>query len=106
MEPFALMAWAERQADELLADTGRRWDHVRGVVRQAQRASPVLGEDDRPYLVAAAWLHDIGYAPRLAVTAFHPLDGARYLRSLGQERLAGLVAYLPLVGSMRPRPLA
>ena len=31
-------------------------------------------------LEAAAWLHDIGYAPGLAVTGFHPLDGARYLR--------------------------
>jgi hypothetical protein len=29
---------------------------------------------------AAAWLHDIGYAPGLAATGFHPLDGARYLR--------------------------
>ena len=25
-------------------------------------------------------LHDIGYAPGLAATGFHPLDGARYLR--------------------------
>ena len=31
-------------------------------------------------LEAAAWLHDIGYAPGLAATGFHPLDGARYLR--------------------------
>jgi hypothetical protein len=32
--------------------------------------------------VAAAWLHDIGYAPAIAEsgTGFHPLDGARYLR--------------------------
>ena len=29
---------------------------------------------------AAAWLHDMGYAPGLAATGFHPLDGARYLR--------------------------
>ena len=44
-------------------------------------------------LVAAAWLHDIGYAPTLAATVFHPLDGARHLRALGHERLARLVAY-------------
>ncbi len=31
-------------------------------------------------LVAAAYLHDIGYAPELAITGFHPLDGARHLR--------------------------
>jgi hypothetical protein len=26
------------------------------------------------------WLHDIGYAPSLATTGLHQLDGARYLR--------------------------
>jgi len=26
-------------------------------------------------LEAAAWLHDIGYAPDLVVSGFHPLDG-------------------------------
>jgi hypothetical protein len=31
-------------------------------------------------LEAAAWLHDIGYAPDLALTGLHALDGARYLR--------------------------
>jgi hypothetical protein len=93
MEPLALPAWAEQQAGKLLADTGMRWDHVRGVVRQAHRAGQVLREEDRPYLIAAAWLHDIGYASSIAATAFHPLDGARHVRALGQERLAGLVAY-------------
>ncbi len=29
---------------------------------------------------AAAWLHDIGYAPGLAATGLHAFDGARYLR--------------------------
>jgi hypothetical protein len=28
----------------------------------------------------AAWLHDIGYTPDLALTGLHALDGARYLR--------------------------
>lgn len=31
---------------------------------------------------AAAWLHDIGYAPPIARVGFHPLDGARYLRDV------------------------
>jgi hypothetical protein len=44
-------------------------------------------------LVAAACLHDLGYAPALIETGFHGLDGARHLRALGYERLAGLVAY-------------
>jgi hypothetical protein len=33
---------------------------------------------------AAAWLHDIGYPPGLAVTGLHALDGARYLRDAQQ----------------------
>jgi HD superfamily phosphodiesterase len=45
-------------------------------------------------LEAAAWLHDIGYSPGLVDTGFHPLDGARYLRSRGvDERLVCLVAH-------------
>jgi hypothetical protein len=44
--------------------------------------------------VAAAWLHDIGYAPQLAETGFHPLDGARFLRRVDvDERVVSLVAY-------------
>jgi len=39
----------------------------------------VLGAD-ADLLEAAAWLHDIGYTPDLAVTGLHALDGARYLR--------------------------
>jgi hypothetical protein len=42
----------------------------------------------------AAWLHDIGYAPELVKTGFHPLDGARYLRRAGVNGLVvSLVAY-------------
>jgi hypothetical protein len=40
------------------------------------------------------WLHDIGYAPELAGTGCHPLDGARYLRRIGvDEQVVSLVAY-------------
>jgi hypothetical protein len=44
---------------------------------------------------AAAWLHDIGYAPDLVNTGFHALDGARYLRDVhgADERLCRLVAH-------------
>ena len=45
-------------------------------------------------LVAAAWLHDIGYAPGLVQTGFHPLDGARFLRRAGADgQVVSLVAY-------------
>jgi hypothetical protein len=43
--------------------------------------------------MAAAWLHDVGYAPPLNKLGFHPVDGARYVRQLGRERLASLVAH-------------
>ncbi|MGI9098564.1 MAG: HD domain-containing protein [Solirubrobacteraceae bacterium] len=53
----------------------------------------VVAIEDRPTLLAAAYLHDIGYAPDLARTGFHPLDGAIWLRERQRERLARLVAH-------------
>jgi predicted hydrolase (HD superfamily) len=56
----------------------RRWAHVQGVAARAHSLAPVLGAD-ADLLEAAAWLHDMGYAPGLADTGLHALDGARYL---------------------------
>ncbi|WP_189219156.1 MULTISPECIES: HD domain-containing protein [Streptomyces] len=86
--------WATRVAEgELSAVLPRRWAHTRGVAERATEVGPVLGKD-AGLLVAAATLHDVGYAPRLAVTGFHPLDGARFLRDEhgADERLVRLVA--------------
>ena len=45
-------------------------------------------------LVAAAWLHDISYAPAVIRTGLHALDGAVVLRELGwANRVVGFVAY-------------
>lgn len=85
--------WAARYAERLLSPLGRRWAHTEGVVRLARVVSRVLAPADRPYLIAAAYLHDLGYAPVLVDTGFHPIDGARHLRDLGHERLSDLVAY-------------
>jgi hypothetical protein len=52
---------------------------VQGVAPRARSLAPVLGAD-ADLLEAATWLHDSGYAPGLAVTGLHALDGARYLR--------------------------
>jgi HD domain len=93
VEPADLPSWAEQQAAALLAGLGDRWSHVQEVAAQARRVSAVLAPKDRPYLIAAAWLHDVGYAPSLNKLGFHPVDGARYVRQHGQERLASLVAY-------------
>jgi hypothetical protein len=94
MDPGELVRWAETEASALLSDMGDRWRHVQAVAARALIAGQALeAEEDRTALLAAAWLHDVGYAPSVAVTGFHPLDGARYVRQLGQERVAGLVAH-------------
>jgi len=75
-----LASWAEPLARALLQESlPRRWAHVQGVAARARSLAPALGAD-ADLLEAAAWLHDIGYAPSLVATGFHPLDGARYLR--------------------------
>jgi len=74
----------------------RRWDHVRGVGAKAEHLSRALFREDsrdRDVLVAAGYVHDIGYAPGLRRTGLHQLDGARFIRKLGDCRLAGLVAH-------------
>jgi hypothetical protein len=87
--------WAERVARDLLAEPlPRRWAHTKGVAAQARSLVGILGEY-ADLITAAAWLHDIGYAPVVAVTGFHPLDGARYLRDAhnADVRLCRLVAH-------------
>ena len=81
-------------AGRLLANSlPRRWQHVQGVGGEAAHVAEVLGLADGA-LVAAAWLHDIGYGPDVTDTGFHPLDGARFLRRIGVgDRVARLVAH-------------
>ncbi|MCX4441336.1 HD domain-containing protein [Streptomyces bacillaris] len=86
--------WAMEVAEaELSNPLPRRWAHTQGVAERAIKVRPVLGAD-ADLLLAAATLHDVGYAPRLAVTGFHPLDGARFLRDEhgAEQRLVRLVA--------------
>ncbi|MFD5105030.1 HD domain-containing protein [Streptomyces cinereoruber] len=86
--------WATKlAATELSTTLPRRWAHTQGVADRATEIGQVLGEN-AGLLVAAATLHDVGYAPRLAATGFHPLDGARFLRDEhgADKRLTRLVA--------------
>lgn len=72
----------------------RRWAHVQAVGARAAELAVTVEPGERCLLVAAGWLHDIGYAPDAAVTGFHPLDGARFLSALGwPDRLVALVAH-------------
>jgi hypothetical protein len=88
-----LVGWAAREAEHRLSPLESRWAHTQGVAARAHALAPAVPEDDRQVLVAAAYLHDIGYATDLADSGFHPLDGARWLRAQGQKRLACLVAH-------------
>jgi hypothetical protein len=90
-----LASWAQQLAWALLQEAlPRRWAHVQGVAGRARSLAPVLGAD-ADLLEAAAWLHDIGYAPGLATTRLHQLDGARYLRGAqhADAMLCRLVAH-------------
>jgi putative nucleotidyltransferase with HDIG domain len=87
---------ARRLAEQQLAAAlPRRWSHVRAVGTKAEAVASVLPDkQDRDVLIAAAWLHDVGYASDLAATGFHPLDGARWLRRSGlDDRVVALVAH-------------
>jgi len=89
-----LVVAAQRLAHDVLGGLDGRWQHTQGVARRAAEALPAVSEADRPALLAAAWLHDIGYAAELQRSGFHPLDGAYYLQEHGwPEPLAGLVAH-------------
>lgn len=77
----------------LAAALPQRWRHVQAVAAEAARLCDGL-DVDRRTVVCAAWLHDIGYAPTVADTGFHPLDGARFLREQGWDgEVCRLVAH-------------
>lgn len=83
---------APDMAAERLGDVGRRWRHVQAVGQLAESLAVrgIVSAD----VLAAAWLHDLGYAPSVARTGFHPLDGARFLRDRGfPDEVVGLVAH-------------
>ncbi len=93
MISYVEVAQARALARHLLADElPRRWDHVQGVAARAE-----LFADNLPgwrILVAAAYLHDIGYASPLVDTRLHQIDGARFLRRQGwDEAVVNLVAH-------------
>lgn len=91
---MSLTSWAfETSAAKLAHSLPRRWAHVQGVARQARTLRAVAGSDAE-LLESAAILHDIGYAPDLVDTGFHPIDGATYLAKMGApQRLVHLIAH-------------
>lgn len=90
-----LLPWARTLAAQFLAEPlPHHWAHTQGVGSMAELLADILG-DDAELLAAAAWLHDIGYAPDLVKTGMHQLDGARYLRDIeaADPCLCALVAH-------------
>lgn len=72
--------------DDLLAAlTERRQIHSRAVACKVASSASLLAPRFRSDAIAAATLHDIGYA--YPVTGFDPIDGARLLAGLGFSRL-------------------
>ena len=89
-----LFGWAFDVAERKLSESlPRRWSHVQGVAERARSLRTAAGEE-ADLLESAAILHDVGYAPDIATTGFHPLDGAVFLRSIeAPDRLVHLVAH-------------
>jgi HD superfamily phosphodiesterase len=87
---------AYNEAQRLLSESlPRRWKHVQAVGAKAvEVGESIFPESEASVLATAAILHDIGYAPTIADTGFHSLDGARWLRKRGwNDRIACLVAH-------------
>ncbi len=72
-------------AHELLAPLGNRYRDTVKVAARAEELAEAVPPADRELLVVAAWWHDLGYAPDLVQTGFHPIDGARYLAAKGHS---------------------
>lgn len=76
-----------------MSSMGDRWAHVAAVGSAAESLASDTGKVPG-MVVAAAWLHDIGYAPDVFSTGFHPLDGAKFLASESAPyEVVSLVAY-------------
>ena len=87
-------ATAEDLARELLARMPDRLVHTEGVARKAEEAAAAFEPDEAADLVAAAWLHDIGYAPWLVGIRMHALDGGWFLQERHfPERVCQLVGH-------------
>jgi len=83
---------ASRLVGSRLAGHEPRWSHICTVGRLASElhADGLVSAT----VAAAAWLHDVGYAPSLTSTGMHAVDGARYLSELGApEPVVALVAH-------------
>jgi hypothetical protein len=76
----SLVTWArELAAISMAEELPRRWAHVQAVAAKAENLRPIMGHE-ADVLVAAAWLHDVGYASSAADSGFHPSEGGELSR--------------------------
>jgi hypothetical protein len=76
-------AEAAAVAASLLRGLGARLIHSAAVAARIDVVVDLVAPAWRAPLRDAAWLHDVGYSETVALTGFHPLDGARWLRDHG-----------------------
>ena len=89
-----LVARARDLATRIMREDPDRVRHLGAVAQRAEALSVTVPATMVDTLVASGWLHDIGYAPALRQTGFHPLDGATYLRGEGwPDPVCELVAH-------------
>ncbi|MHC9294337.1 HD domain-containing protein [Mycobacterium sp. LTG2003] len=85
---------ARELATCLMHEQPDRLSHLTGVAARCEALSAAVPPAAVDALVAAGWLHDIGYLPALGRTGFHPLDGALYLREHGwRDDICAMVAH-------------
>jgi putative nucleotidyltransferase with HDIG domain len=81
-------------AAKILEDNQERLQHSAAVAARAQALAITVAPSAVDTLIAAAWLHDIGYGSPARESGFHPLDGAAYLSRNGwPESVCALVAH-------------
>jgi hypothetical protein len=89
-----MVAIAADLTQHILDSDPDRLAHSKAAARRAKFLTLTVEPECAALLVAAAWLHDIGYAPRLRDTGFHPIDGARHLQTIGwPPAICNLVAH-------------
>ena len=85
---------AAELAARILEENPQRLHHSAAVAARAQVLAITVPPSEVDTLIAAAWLHDIGYGSRARESGLHPLDGAQYLRGEGwPEDVCALVAH-------------
>ena len=106
-ESVTFVASARVVAQRLLADLPERLEHSHRVAVRAAVLCPAVAANKEHLLIAAAWVHDIGYAPTVRDSGF-TLWAGRTISSVTATRRscrAGGPPFRCPVRRRRPRPI-